>query len=168
MRIAELDWKRMRREILLKARGASAHRSPCTRNNNAIGYGRRLAWLAHNGILDAEQGVAERATEAAIERYVADLRSRYASTTVVAFVVSLLSALTVMAPKQDWTALRETINGLKRFAAPARDKHSRIVEAYELRDFGEELMARADAMDTDSSWRRPVMFRDGLMIALLA
>ena len=70
--------------------------------------------------------MAERATQEAIDGYVIHLRTRYASTTAVAFLVSLLSALKVMAPKHDWRELQRTIDGLKLIAEPARNKRSRI------------------------------------------
>src|SRR5271165_6018947 len=105
-----------RKGDLIEPGGAGAHWSDCTRNNVAIGYGRYLAWLARNGGLNGSQPLAERATQEAIDGYVAHLRTCYASTAAVAFLVSLLSALKVLASKHDWSELQRTINGLKLIA----------------------------------------------------
>lgn len=73
-----------------------------------------------------------------------------------------------MFPDRDWTWMRGVIRNLAYLAKPVRDKRAKIVSARELLDYGFELLARAEGEDGGSALDRALLYRDGLMIAMLA
>jgi integrase/recombinase XerD len=73
-----------------------------------------------------------------------------------------------MAPKADWTWLWNIVHRLNRIAVPGGRKHGRLVPSNELFSFGLELMHEADRNTIMKPLRKASMFRDGLMISLLA
>ena len=82
---------------------------------------------------------------------------------------ALQEALRVMAPGTDFTRLRRVVNALRALATPARPKRQRIRTPRELFALGVRLMYRAEVEEARRSPRhRAVLYRDGLMIALLS
>jgi integrase len=148
--------------------GAGANWAPNTRRGIIGAYGRWLAWLTLNGLLDGGQGPAERVTPQFITRYVADLQRLNASSSVFTNIVRLWTAMNALAPHDEWKWLGEIAMRLKRLAAPARNKRERLVPVDELFAFGVRLMVEAEAQTDDLPWRQAVKYRDGLQIALLA
>ena len=72
-----------------------------------------------------------------------------------------------MAPKVDFAWLRRIMARLRRMARPARDDRIRIVPAVTLFDLSVELMKRAETKIDLPARARALLFRDGLMIAIL-
>ncbi len=154
---------------LLEPDGLAAHWSAATRRTIAKGYGRWIAWLTETGELDSAAPPVARVTPERIAGYVRHLRERNASSTVAARVLQLREALRVMAPGTDLTRLRRVVNALRALAMPARPKRQRIRTPRELFALGFRLMHRAEAEEVRRSPRdRAVLYRDGLMIALLS
>src|SRR5262249_46398522 len=73
-----------------------------------------------------------------------------------------------MMPGSDWEWLDVIARNLVTRAGASRDKRHLIVHAKELFDFGLRLTVRSEDQPGLSAPARAVMFRDGLMIALLA
>jgi site-specific recombinase XerD len=154
---------------LLKPDGLAAHWSAATRGIIVKGYGRWIAWLGDTGQLDPAALPATRVTPERVAEYVGNLRERNASSTVAARVRQLQEALRVMAPGTDFTRLRRVVRALRALATPARLKRHRIRSPRELFALGAQLMHRAEAEELRRSPRhRAVLYRDGLMIALLS
>ena len=72
-----------------------------------------------------------------------------------------------MAPNVDWAWLRRMLARLRRMATPARDDRARLMPALTLLDLATTLMQRAETETALSPRRRALLFRDGLMIAIL-
>ena len=154
---------------LLERDGLAAHWSPATRRIIVKGYGRWIAWLTETGQLDSLAPLAARVTPERIAEYVRHLRERNASSTVAARVRDLREALRVMAPGADLVWLRRVANVLGALASPARPKRQRMRTPRELFALGIRLMHQAEADEPRRSPRdRAVLYRDGLMIALLS
>jgi len=154
---------------LLERDGLAAHWSAATRRIIVKGYGRWVAWLTETGQLDSAAPLAARVTPERVAGYASYLRQRNASSTVAARVRDLREALRVMAPGTDLAWLRRVANVLRALAMPARPKRQRIRTPRELFALGIQLMHRAEAKEVLRSSRdRAVLYRDGLMIALLS
>ena len=111
--------------------------------------------------------LAERATPEAVLAYVAHLKGVIGSTTVANYLRHLQRALEVMTVGGDWAWLRRLAKRLHRVAIP-RNKRGRIVRSSALFELGCDLMARAEAACESAPLDRASLFRDGLLIALLA
>ena len=72
-----------------------------------------------------------------------------------------------LAPDQDWRWLRRIVRRLQLRAKP-RDKRNEVVEIRELFHLGRQLMDRADKAESLTAFSRALLYRDGLIIALLA
>jgi integrase/recombinase XerD len=153
---------------LLDPAGPAASWALATTNNAMSAYGRWLTWLGDQQLLDALVAPADRVTSASINAYVATLRQRSASTTIVAYVAFLGCSLRVMAPEHDWSWLSRIIAGLKRLAKPAHDKQAELQHSGDLVALGLNLMDTSDSEAAVTTWQQATQYRDGLMIALLA
>jgi site-specific recombinase XerD len=91
-----------------------------------------------------------------------------AESTVYFRIHELDKAMRVLAPKIDWDWLRRIEAQTRARAKPARPKRQRVVSSKELFDLGDMLMARAGSSQASSPRDRAALFRDGLMIAVLA
>jgi site-specific recombinase XerD len=132
----------------------------------AKGYGRWLGWAIQNGI-DMDQHPADRVSEQNLKNYVGDLRSANSDYTVLCRLQELCNAMRVMAPDRDWSWLRRAQNSLRSRCVPVRDKASRMQSVGTLVQLGKTLM-RAAETSGKPPLSRAVVYRDGLMIALLA
>jgi integrase/recombinase XerD len=156
-----------RRGGLLDDDGLAASWSPHTSDLIARGYGTFLAFLAQANQLDSGALPATRTTRLTIESYVAYLRERNHSSTVAARILELIRCIAVMAPTADLAWLRRIAARLRRMARPARDDRTRIVPAVTLCELSLELMNRAETLADLPIRKRALLFRDGLMIAIL-
>ncbi len=105
-----------------------------------------------------------------IRAYIEHLQSSVESGGLFNYIKHLYDALRVMAPDTDWTWLRELHLRLEKLVVP-RNKLPRIVDINILADLGFNLMERsensADAPDV-TDMQRAILYRDGLLISLLA
>ena len=148
--------------------GRASRWADSTRETTISCYGRWLAWLQRQGRLDHGLGPADHVTPADIARYVDDLLKVNASTTTVARIRHLHSALRVMAPDRNWSWMLAVESRLRRAATNARDKRARLEPSSELFAYGVEVMEKADGPSGGTPLRRAQDYRDGLIIALLA
>ena len=153
---------------LFEPAGAGASWSARTRDKFERDYGRWLAWLRDQGLLDAAQPPAARVTRDRVAAYLRDLERTCSPHTLTGRVQGLRDALRVLAPDGDWAWLTGAKNALRRRAEPIHDKRARLRSPNELIGLGQDLMAQADSALDWSAQRRAVHFRDGLAIALLA
>ncbi len=131
------------------------------------GYGRWLGFLAYQRELDSEISPAARVTLVRVREYVRLMRAMgNRDHTVVGRMLDLRTALRIMMPEVDlgWLtapggiSLRSRLPMAKR---PIEVPHSRV-----LFQWGLEMMETA--MRTSAPVRRSILYRDGLLIAILA
>jgi integrase len=140
--------------------------SPARRRIGEQAYGRWLAFLGRNGMLDPSRTPGERATEARLSEFVTKLRARVAPVSAATMLGALVRMLSVLEPECDWGPLARVYNHLRQTAAPSRDKISRLVRASDLFDLGLRLMETCES-EADRPQYVPTRYRDGLLIALL-
>ncbi|MCW8087676.1 tyrosine-type recombinase/integrase [Sabulicella glaciei] len=153
--------------------GAAASWRPATHRSLCAAYSRWLGFLQSEGVVLAEEGPAERVTPERLRHYERMLRGRCASVTVATYLGQLLMFLTDLWPERNWRWLREIQARHQRLAQPSRVKAARMVDQMELVELGFSLMEQAVARplppDLTAGPSHPaLLYRDGLMIALLA
>lgn len=152
---------------LLEDDGRAATWAAATSAIIAGGYGRFLSHVAKGEDLEGFAAPQDRITRARVEAYVSHLREHNHSSTVAARVAQLARAIGVMVPANDWAWLRRIARRLRRSATPARNDRARLLPATALFDLATSLIQRADTATTLALWRRALLFRDGLIVAIL-
>lgn len=136
-------------------------------NRNAIhSYGRWLAWLDRQELLEATSSPADRITPTRVGAYVADLEKHNSTSTLLHRVSELREVALVMDPECDWRWLNRICSQIWVRHRPARPKRPRLVSSLELFELGIGLMARAEQEDTACAGA--MTYRDGLLVALAA
>lgn len=153
---------------MLDVQGRLAVQAPRTLENYRSAYGRWLTFLERRGALDTTLQPAARATPSLMVEFVEELRTQVAPLTVAQRVIDLEQVLRAFAPDADWTWICKLARWLTRTARPQRDKRAAIRSTMELCSVGRRLMARAESLNGGQLKRRAEMYRDGLMLALLA
>jgi integrase len=150
--------------------GSAAHLAGPSRRMHRFAYRRFLAFLSacHPSLLALSP--ADRINREIIEEYVKWQPAGCGPKSIAIFLRSLRQILRHICPNQDWLWL---LTIAKRVAAQAkrRPERNHLVTSEVLYRLGVELMDRA--INNDKAAKKPYMtnaliFRDGLMIALLA
>lgn len=141
------------------------------------GYGVWLQWNIWRGVNIYIMAAQALVTREAVIAYVADLQATNASMTVACRIQELYDAIRVMAsPRSDdesWRWLRNAMKNLRGEAYPAKNKRERLQTADRIEHLGLSLMAQAESAPSKyrggglTELQRALMYRDGLMIALL-
>jgi len=148
-------------------RGPAAHWSAGSRWSTVMGYGRWIGWLLATEPDVLCIGFEDRLTPDRLRRYINDLEKDNGPAGIWNYVKKLYDAMRVMAPDANWSWLKEIERRLARDVAPAEKRH-RIVFSDRLVDLGINLMDQADNTLSLPASGRAQLFRDGLLIALLA
>jgi len=148
--------------------GAAANLSDSGRKMIVDGYGFWLSWLAWTGQLDKATSPGRRVTRDAARAYLASMEPRLAAMTIQGRIRQLGRAMRAMAPEDDWRWLFKAADRLRSKAVAVREKRSRMQEVNLLVDLGVDLMRRAASSDDHFALSRAVLYRDGLMLSLLA
>ena len=148
--------------------GGGAHWAPLTRVTNAKSYGRWLQWLSNEGLLDPNAGPCQQVTEENVEQYMDHLATQVSTGMIVRRISDLYTIAKAFLPASDWSWIRNAWYRLRQDAKPVKNKAARVVNARDLFRFGIELMKRAEEGEPKSALFTPLMYRDGLIIALLA
>lgn len=131
-------------------------------------YGIWLAWLKQEGMLDPSTKPGDRVTPERIIRYLKAQRARGGSAkTLVNNAVALRQMFQALAPDRDWLWMLPMIRRLKTAVVVVKN-HSDLPSIRELFELGRRLMHKADHGPDGSPKQRAIMFRNGLMIAVLA
>ena len=153
---------------LLDEGGAAAHWRPATRKSGQDAYGRWLTFLERNGWLEPDATPGERLTPDRLRAFIAELQATVAPMTVRNRIRDLAEALRVMAPEADLPYLRRVRARLKARAKPLRSKRAQTLPSRDLVRLGKDLMERAERGEAARPLWQAAMFRDGLMILMLA
>jgi len=157
-----------RRGGLLDEDGLAVSWAPATTEIIAGGYGRYLSYLVTANDLEPTASAADRITRPRVEAYVAHLRERNHSTTVAARILQLCEAARVMAPGADWRWLRHLKSRLRGMSSPAHDDRARLASAATVTELIADLVRRAEGAKGFSEFRRALLHRDALMLAVLS
>jgi len=148
----------------LEPGGIGAAWSPASRRKTALGYGRFIGWLASRGQLDPAAAPEDRVTLERIRAYLDNLKSSHGDYGLACRLQELGDALRAMAPRRDWRWILRTASRISSRARPAHDKLARMRSPDELVALGRRLMSSTGPTPLQTA----VLYRDGLIIALLA
>ena len=151
---------------LLDEGGCRAERSHYSNRAMQKGYGRWLAWLDANGLLDVHVVPGDRIIRDRVRAYAKHLEVENASGTVIARLIELKVMAGIMDPARDWSWIYWIASSIRARHKPARPKSHRVVHSERLLDLGLDLMTSAENETT--ALRRFKTYRDGLLIAALA
>ena len=151
---------------LLEEGGCRAERSYYSNREIEKGYGRWLAWLDDDGLLDADIAPGDRITRQRVNAYAEHLEGENASGTVIARLIELKVMAAIMDPAREWSWIYRVASPIRARHKPARPKRPRLVHSRKLLNLGLGLMAKAD--DQTTALRRFKSYRDGLLVATLA
>jgi len=146
--------------------GARASYSDVSNRTVTTGYGRWLTWLDRQGLLDTRAKPDERITPCRVRDYVTALEAVNATQTLLSRLQQLRAAALVMGPQKDWSWINRIVARVRARHRPARAKGPRLIATEELFNLGYTLMVGTDRESTAK--RKAILYRDGLMIALLA
>lgn len=153
---------------LLGDGGLASRWRPDTIRKVTKSYGRYLHFLGSTGSLKDASKPSERVSRDLVTRYIETLRAEVAPKTLAGRIVDLGEAIRVMCPESKVTWLRQLGRRLSRQVTPVRDKHPRIVPIDQLFNLGIDLMEQSKRDRGPRPTSAAAMFRDGLMIALMA
>ena len=153
---------------LLSGRGPAAHWKPKTRLTARKAYRNWLRFLSDANSLGRPNSIGARLNEENLRDYIASLRARASSNTVLTQLRHLSSAIAAMDPKADRTLLKLALSRLTPRARPVRDKRARLVSPLVLLGLGQKLMAQWQSRSAHDPRLNAMDYRDGLMIAFLA
>jgi integrase len=80
---------------------------------------------------------------------------------------TLTAALKAMAPQQDWLWIARAASKIQSRAVPVRDIDGRLQPMEEVAQLGLDLMQAADEGDDKTPMQRAILYRDGLLVALM-
>ncbi len=152
-------------------RGPAAHWSLASCHSIRYAYGR---WLMFIETIDPDLfngSPSSRITRPLFRQYILQLQSEVKAATVFIYLDQLLCAIQVMFPDENWSWIRIILRRLKR-DVPPRAKLHRLVDSNRLFDLGIELMEEPKRLlDTETNSQtlnRAILYRDGLLIAILS
>ena len=174
--LAFRDWPKADRETWHAARakagvlddgGVVSHLSERTLEDLTSRYAYFLSFLAHREKLDHRGPAAASVSQENILEYVRYLEPRVSSVTLAQSLYKIARVANCLAPERDWRWLRRIVRRLDLRAKP-RDRRNEVVEIKELFQLGLQLMERAEKTAKSAISFRALLYRDGLIIALLA
>lgn len=141
--------------------------SAAHRENVEEAYGDWLAWLARHALLDVDAAPHKRLTPERLHLYRVELANRLAPSSVAIMAQRLGAMMQAIEPDSDWTWLKAIIANLRHWAAAIGPKPKKIVSVEELLQLGFDLM-EIQSPASSQLINAAILYRDGLMIALLA
>jgi site-specific recombinase XerD len=156
----------LRPSVRLKRGGAASHLRPVVQRDLRKRNGLFLDFLSRSGRLDIGAPAGAHVTPENVEAYVAELKSRVSSVTVYGSIQKLRRFVQLIAPDRELGWLIEIERELYSEQRPL-PKWDRVVTTDVLVDAGQTLMTEAE-ISTRPTLTRARMFRNGLMVALLA
>ncbi|RDD61253.1 hypothetical protein [Ferruginivarius sediminum] len=148
--------------------GGAANWRPQTVANFENDYGLWLGWLATSGRLAPDSRPGERVTEDAVAAYIADLQPMLAPASLANRVRRLYTAMQLFEPERDWGWLAQLKARLRRAEKATKSKPEALTSPGQLYKLGVDLMQDGETADGLLARKRAVLYRDGLIIAILA
>jgi len=147
--------------------GSGAHLSEGTRRMIETAWRRFLGFLAEFYPDDLLKPPADRITPDRIRNFIDHLSSEVRMTTVAHVISNLCYAARLIEPAGDWRWLAAIKARLAALARP-EDRFDRLIPPWQILDLGIELMEQALKAPSDRYKRREILYRDGLLLALLS
>lgn len=148
--------------------GEWSHLAEKSRSARRYGYGLWLGFLAKNYPESFDAAPGDRVTLDRIREYVTALRRNCTETSVTMALQRFRLTIRDFSPETDWAWLYKIERRIGRKAVPLKKSHARSSDLFRC---GMDLMDRAAAEAASFKrilLRHAELFRDGLMIALLA
>ena len=170
------DWPRDDRQTwqaalaragVLDEGGMVSHLRPRTLQDLTSRYAYFLYFLVGAKRFNQHGPAAALVTEENILLYVHYLKPRVSSVTLAQSMYKIARVAACLAPDRDWRWLQRVARRLDLRAKP-RDKRNEVVGIKELFRLGLQLMDQAEKTENSTSFRRAMLHRDGLIIALSA
>jgi len=147
---------------------ADTPRSKASQNHCRWSWRRFLGFLAIDEPEALEIAPAQRLTVERIKAFVAHAGETNAPNSVASLVQALYTAARVMMPDRDWSRLK-AIRSRLHAAAPSHSPVGPVITSVPLLELGLKLMDECKPEpNTKLNLQKAVIYRDGLMIALLA
>lgn len=171
------DWPAADRHAWAKARapgdifeagGGADDWRPQTVANFQREYGYWLAWLAAHGRLEPDSQPGDRVTESSVAALIADLQPILAPASLANRVRRLYTAMQLFEPDRDWGWLAQLKARLRRAEKATKSKPEALTSPAQLYQLGLDLMDQDETADGLLARKRAVLYRDGLIIAILA
>ena len=141
---------------------------PATQKLTQDGYGYWLDWLARSGQLCFSSDPAGRATPECLRCYREGMEADgLASYTVAGRIQQVGRMLSAIAPDHDWAWMLRAASRLHSKATPTRDKRVGMQPAVDVEKLGFDMMHAAEHDRFRTKVERAVLFRDGLLLAML-
>jgi integrase len=150
----------------LKGGGTAAHLRPSSRTTLEQAYSYFLWAVSEGGALHIDAAAAAHVTRQAIEDFIERAERSRSSVSVASAVANVRNMAQKLAPEQDFRWLNNIEAQLRAKARP-KARFSRMVASEELVEAGLDLMQDARGAKPGSVVQA-IMFRNGLIIALLA
>ncbi len=147
-------------------RSTAASWRPATCHKNRRGYGRWLTFLKNSGE-DLLVSLADRVTRERVAAYLAELRDqKVAPYTLRNRILELHAVMIALAPDRDWSWLRTCVVHLDRRAQDVADRSLPPLLTSDILLRGMKELRRQAA--ASASWREAIVYRDWLMVTILA
>jgi integrase len=159
-------WRGVSPASLLDKNGHAAKWRLATVSMVERAYASFLHWLEDSGQLKAEEAPEQRASPERINAYCTYLDGKIELTTIHLRLYGLSRALSVLAPHADVSFISRHIRAYPR-QGDRLEKRARMQDPAVLLQLGFDLMDEAES-EAAPTRRNAVVYRDGLMIALLA
>lgn len=154
---------------VLRQNGLAASWSHPTKAHVSGSLGNFLFWLRHTGQDTPGTAFADLATPERVAAYATARRAEIRDISVRSRLVGLVRGLAVLYPHREWSWIRRIIANIPDGQAESRQrKQPRVRHSHELFELDVKLTQRAEAETARRPIDRAVLFRDGLIIALLA
>lgn len=148
--------------------GRASRWAAATQHKVQNDYARWLSWISDAYPHELELLPIERITPTRVAEFAVAVGKKNLATSVASSVEGLWMGITTIEPSAELPWLRTIVNHLSRHAKKEKPKSLRIRHSAELFSLGLRLMDEAESDRIGSEGERGVLFRDGLMIALLA
>lgn len=147
--------------------GRASHLKPVMRKDIACRYGLFLAFLARSGRMAPQGSASLLITAENVSAYIADMKTHLSSVSVHGSIAKLRRMGELLAPQWDDAWLRDIEQELAWEMRPT-PKFDRILDSDRIEEAGFRLMRKAEEGAHLPPRRRTALYRNGLMIALLA
>ena len=148
--------------------GAGGRLSQATQRRYLFTWRRFLGFLSRESPDTLALPAAERMTAERVRNFASHLAQTNMPRSVATQVGGLYNAVRLMMPDRDWDWLR-SIKARLFAVAPPQSAHGPVITSDQLLRLGQQLMAEGQSVSMGKTkMAGAVMYRDGLMIALLA